>query len=83
MLEFIFIVWLLSRLLRPRWGYRRYYRPFFGFGWGLPLLGLFMADRWHRRPMDHAPHGSNGCGPEGFGQPHDGGHGFGGQGGWW
>ena len=55
MLEFIFIVWLLSRLLRPRWGYRHYYRPFFGFGWGLPLLGLFMADRWHRRPMGRFP----------------------------
>ena len=50
MLELIFIIWLISRIFRPRWGYRPfyrpYYRPFFGLGWGLPLFGLFMADPW-------------------------------------
>ena len=85
MLELIIIVWLISRLLRPRWGYRRYYhRPFFGFGWGLPLFGLFMADRWSRLPMDHCGHHGPhyGPGPEGFGRPHGGEHGFGGPDGW-
>ena len=96
MLELIFIIWLISRIFRPRWGYRPfyrpYYRPFFGLGWGLPLFGLFMADRWSRRPMDHGPYGHHGPqghygphygpGPEGFGQPHDGEHGFGGSEGW-
>ena len=90
MLELIFIIWLISRIFRPRWGYRPfyrpYYRPFFGLGWGLPLFGLFMADRWSRRPMDHGPQGHHGPhygpGPEGFGQPHGGEHGFGGNEGW-
>ena len=76
MLKFIFIVWLVSRLFRPRGGYRRYFRPFFSLVWGLPLLGLFMADRWHRRPMDHESHSFNGRGPEGFGEPRNGD-------GWW
>ncbi len=83
MLELIFIIWLISRIFRPRWGWRHYYRPFFGLGWGLPLFGLFMADRWSRRNTDHAHYGPHyGPGPEGFGQPHDGEHGFGGSEGW-
>ena len=80
MLEFIFIIWLVSRLLLPRWGYLRYYRPFFGQGW-LPLIGLFQGSRMMRRP----PYGEdprdgrnsfNGRGPDGFGEPHGGN-------GWW
>ena len=78
MLEFIFIIWLVSRLLRPHWGYRRYYRPFFGLGW-LPL-GMFIGSRMRRPHYGEGPRNSHdsfcGRGPEGFGEPHSGN-------GWW
>ena len=80
MLELIFIIWIISRILRPRCGCRHHYRrPFFGLGWGLPLLFLYLT----RRRDPPADHGDRGFGPDGFGQPHDGSHGFGGSGGWW
>ena len=92
MLSFIIVIWILYRLFRPRWGYRRYYRPFLGWGWGLPLLGLFLSRRdWRRPPYGHGPYGGygphdgpdafRGRGPDGFGGP-GGPGGFGGPGGW-
>ena len=84
MLTFILVIWIISRILRPRYICRHYcYRPFFGLGWGLPLLGMYLLGRHHRPHADHCPDGWHGCGYEGFGQPHGGDHGFGGQGGWW
>ena len=79
MLSFIIIIWLLSRLLRPSYGYYR--RPFLGgLGW-LPIIGLFMGGMSHRPPMGPGARGM-GHGPEGFGGPRGGHNGFGGPGGW-
>ena len=71
MLSFIFGIWLISRLLRPRWGWRRYYcRPFGGWLW-LPVLALLFGGG-ERRPR-HEHHEYHG---------HEGPFGFGGDGGW-
>ena len=79
MLTLILVIWIISRILRPRrYCCRHHCRPFFGLGGGLPLLFLYLA----RRRDPAADHGCRGFGPDGFGQPHGGSHGFGGPGGW-
>ena len=70
MLSFIFVIWILSRLLRPRLGWRYYFRLFLGLLW-LPVLALLFG-RGERRPRhDHHE-------PRGYEGP----FGFGGRGGW-
>ena len=78
MLSLIIGIWILSRVLRPRWGWRYYYRPFLGWGW--LLLALLFGSGAHRR--HYGPHGSHGS--RGFGEPRgpEGPYGFGGPGGW-
>ena len=65
MLSFIILIWIISRLLRPRWGWRHYYRPFPGWLW-LPVAALLFGNGGRRSDEDH--HESKGYeGPYGFG----------------
>ncbi len=71
MLSFIIVVWLLYRLLRPRWfGWRRFGAPWFFRPYGPRFHDPF---RGWGGPGPHDFHG-----PNGWGGP----HGFGGPGGW-
>ena len=82
MLTFILVIWILSRVFSSRRYWRHYFRPFFGLGWGLPLLGLFLLGRRDHPYAGTRHYDSHGFGPEGFGEYHNGSHGFGGRNGW-